>query len=333
MTIEKLEKKVYPLKEISKINEIIDGMNLTGVFATTNESALVPSSGICTWTVVHNLNTTNVVCLLLINNAEISKNVTINNANSVTISFNSIETKEAGVCKVVVMTRGGLTGSDGSGVVNNSTISIIQGDVPKGSFTLNQAQDQTIDLVAGGSYNLPTASTTKLGGVKIDDKTIKIDNEVISAGVYPKAYFVSGVIVKAKTNATVSGFGSANITLYGSGLAEIKFTFKITAKDSTVDWIWGLNRDLMKNLNSQLPIITPMNHVGALLFYNNYKISDSWNGYGGLMEVDASDTAYWIPARLYTTSGTIGRYSASSLNTDTRIEGTAYGTYQVGTEG
>jgi len=38
------------------------------------------------------------------------------------------------------------------------------------------------DLASGSSYNLPTATTSALGGVKIDGSTITINNGVISAG-------------------------------------------------------------------------------------------------------------------------------------------------------
>ena len=45
--------------------------------------------------------------------------------------------------------------------VNNNTITITQGGVTKGSFTLNQSSDTTIDVDAGGGGggNLPTTST------------------------------------------------------------------------------------------------------------------------------------------------------------------------------
>lgn len=37
-----------------------------------------------------------------------------------------------------------------------------------------------VSLSSPGSYTLPTASTTQLGGVKVDGTTIRIDNQVIS---------------------------------------------------------------------------------------------------------------------------------------------------------
>ena len=60
----------------------------------------------------------------------------------------------------------------GKDPVNNATITLTQGGVTKGSFTVNQWQDQTIALdAAGSSY---TAGT----GIDIINNTISIDNTV-----------------------------------------------------------------------------------------------------------------------------------------------------------
>ena len=49
--------------------------------------------------------------------------------------------------------------------VNNSTVTIKQGGVDKGSFTLNQAEDATIELDAGGGSNIYATSSAISKGV------------------------------------------------------------------------------------------------------------------------------------------------------------------------
>lgn len=49
--------------------------------------------------------------------------------------------------------------------VNNSTVTIKQGDVDKGSFTLNQAEDATIELDAGGGSNMYATSSAISKGI------------------------------------------------------------------------------------------------------------------------------------------------------------------------
>ena len=60
----------------------------------------------------------------------------------------------------------------GKDPVNNGTITLTQGGVTKGSFTVNQWQDQTIALDAAGSNY--TAGT----GIDITNNEISIDNTV-----------------------------------------------------------------------------------------------------------------------------------------------------------
>lgn len=58
--------------------------------------------------------------------------------------------------------------------VNNSTITITQGGVSKGTFTLNQSSDSTIALDAGGGGSSYTAGT----GIDITNDVISVDSTV-----------------------------------------------------------------------------------------------------------------------------------------------------------
>lgn len=82
--------------------------------------AITPVQDIATWTVTHNLGSSNVICSLYDSNgAEILKNTTIDSANQVTITFNANVAVSAGDYKVVVLSDGGTSGGGGSIVVDD----------------------------------------------------------------------------------------------------------------------------------------------------------------------------------------------------------------------
>lgn len=69
--------------------------------------AITPIDNICTWTVNHNLGTTNVLCALYHGDIEIARNVLVNSANTITITFNSSVNVSAGDYTVTVLSAGG----------------------------------------------------------------------------------------------------------------------------------------------------------------------------------------------------------------------------------
>ena len=146
--IQRLPEIVYPLTQVNKVNEIVDVLNITKNSSYTEENpALTPVEGVATWTVTHNLGTENVNCSVFYNNSVIIVPTNVISENAITVTFNSTSNIPAETYRVIVMAEGSLAGSDGS------------------------------------SYTLPTASTTTLGGVKIDGSTITINDGVISSTV------------------------------------------------------------------------------------------------------------------------------------------------------
>ena len=146
MSIEKLPEVVYPLAQVGKINELVDAVNETvSSFYTATNPALTPVEGVVTWTVTHNLGTEQVHCSLYENDNLVVFDLNIISENQVSVSFMSDVNIEAGTHKILIS---GNEGSSGG----------------------------------GGSYTLPVASTSTLGGVKIDGTSITIDeNGVISS--------------------------------------------------------------------------------------------------------------------------------------------------------
>lgn len=184
MSITRLPEIVFPLTQVNKVNEIVDVLNdnLNMYFSSTNP-ALTPVEGVCTWTVTHNLGTENVNCSLYNGDNLVISNVSITSDNVVTINFNSLVNIPAETYKIVII-------SNGAGSSSGS-----------------------------GSYVLPTASTTTLGGVRIDGSSITINNGVISSTVdstlsdtstnpvqnkviYPSlnGFLPSGTIINVKTD-------------------------------------------------------------------------------------------------------------------------------------
>lgn len=148
MTVERLPEIVYPLTQVNKINEIVDVLNdnLNMYFTATNP-VLTPSQGVATWSVTHNLGTENVNCSLYNGDNLVISTITIVSENTITVSFNSTEAISADTYKIVIIANGAAASSGGG----------------------------------GEPYTLPVASTSVLGGVKIDGTTITIDaNGVIS---------------------------------------------------------------------------------------------------------------------------------------------------------
>lgn len=146
--IQNLTGSVQPLELVNKTNEIIDAVNdtLNMYYATTNP-VLTPTEGVATWTVTHNLNSEHVTYKLYLNGNEIVSNCTVTSANVITVSFYATTTVTAGSCMITVIANGAS------------------------------------DSPSGGTYTLPVASTTTLGGVKVDGTSITISDEVISANI------------------------------------------------------------------------------------------------------------------------------------------------------
>lgn len=85
---------------------------------TTTCPAITPVNDIATWTVTHNLGSTNVVCSLYDSNgAEILKNTNIDSANQVTLTFNANLDISVGEYKIVVL-AGGASSGGGSVIVD-----------------------------------------------------------------------------------------------------------------------------------------------------------------------------------------------------------------------
>ena len=118
-----------------------------------------------------------------------------------------------------------------------------------------------------------------------------------------------GQIVKS-SNTTVAAIGSATVNLSGN-LAEIDFSFKGTVGGGTSDdFDWGLSVDQLRLLNPNIPNLKP---VQGGNFFCTQSNQSELVGYGAIMSPTVPSFKYWLPARIYTTSGDVGGWPSSNL--------------------
>ena len=136
-----------------------------------------------------------------------------------------------------------------------------------------------------------------------------------------KVFRGSGQLVKSDTtNVAAIGFATVNISY---NLAEIDFSFKVTAtSSSSSDFAWGLSVDKLREAIPELPNLKP---IQGGFFYTNQSDYTDMIGYGSLMSETIPGYKYWIPTRIYTTSGDIGGWSSGSLKMGAFYFGKCYG--------
>jgi len=143
--------------------------------------------------------------------------------------------------------------------------------------------------------------------------------------VQSQTYECSGLLINSLAG-EILGYGRATVTLK-DGVAEIKFSARIHSNTMTSTFSWGLNRDLLRTLIPSLPQITPVNTNSNLLFFaaNGTALIDLM-GYGAMA---SGQNQFWIPARMYQTSGGTGVWGSDQFTVNSYITGTVYGTYTV----
>jgi hypothetical protein len=103
------------MTQVNKVNEIVDVLNESLNFYYTEENpALTPENGDCTWTVTHNLGTTNVTYSIYQDSVPIMAEVQVLSANTLTVKINSLLPVSEGTYKIVVMGGGSTEGDPGS---------------------------------------------------------------------------------------------------------------------------------------------------------------------------------------------------------------------------
>lgn len=224
----------------------------------------------------------------------------------------------------------------GAGNDNNSSGSITRFDASRSSSTYQdnapvqqRATQMYLYFYVGQFSQSATEQTAGLNSELFNGKADVDLNNLNSTGkakLGPTVYTVSGFLVN-QGSGDLAGYGTATVYLYKNGIAEVHFNVKITTTGTgSTSFACGINRDLLKNLNANIPTITPV--IGGSLTYcsTSGTIADDRMGYGGTLSAVGQ---FWEPARVYTTSGDVGGWPASNLVANQRLIGVCYGTYTV----
>lgn len=143
----------------------------------------------------------------------------------------------------------------------------------------------------------------------------------------PTVYVAKGLILNS-ANTALAGTGIALVKLYQNGQAFIDFYLRITNNSgSNTDFSWGINRDLLINANSNIPQITPTGGICTYEYGTSWGVTYySLTEYGGTL---SANSQFWLPGRVYTTSGSTGAWPSSQMSSEVNIaiRGTGYGTY------
>lgn len=167
------------------------------------------------------------------------------------------------------------------------------------------------------------------GNVTIEGE---ISSPTISSLKQKRNYVVKGGFFNPGGGGSVVGNGVATISISPNGTARIDYSLKIT-KDGTLsnNLYYGINRDLLKILNSDIPTITPISGGKAIVYNSDGTLNTNLNGMGMMHN---ARTQFWNLCRLYTvstddnniTTGTTGEWFETELKKDMYIIGTCYGT-------
>ena len=249
MTILKLPNIVYPLQHLDKTNEIIDVVNaqLNTSYSEQNP-ALTPVEGVATWTVTHNLGTEDVSCTVYQGDSEVLADITVTSANVVTIKMNSSSNIVAETYSVLVLAKGGLTGSGSSITVDSSLSTTSENPVQNKVITtvLNGKLDSNNFLPAGTTINVKLDGTGDFNNLPdaISYLTGKYSNGMVTVQLGDGVFEVSDTV-------SILGdrFNIPTLRIRGNGVD--KTTVKQTGDKTCFNLEWGQHDVYFQNLKIQ----------------------------------------------------------------------------------
>lgn len=149
--------------------------------------------------------------------------------------------------------------------------------------------------------------------------------DVVKDLIKETTYECSGFLINSYSD-KITGFGRATVTLR-DGIAKINFSARIQRSDTTDDFTWGLNSDLLHHLIPELPEITPISNNSQLQYFAaTGSVLIDLMGYSALAIPTGQ---FWTPSRMYLPEGSVGSWGSSNFSANSYITGTVYGTYTV----
>lgn len=161
--IQNLDRKaVKPLTLLNKTNEVIDAINEELNTSYTEQNPLLTSiDGVCTWTVTHNLGTTEISCTVYEGDNEVFAKVETTSENVVTITINSSSNIIKDTYSVLVLAKGGLGGSSSIAVdseFSSTSINPVQNRTLYPSLSKFIPKDTVITVKTDGTGDFTTLS-------------------------------------------------------------------------------------------------------------------------------------------------------------------------------
>lgn len=154
-------------------------------------------------------------------------------------------------------------------------------------------------------------------------------NIATSKNYIESVYYANGLLFNS-SNSSYTGYGTATVTLnYFTRIAKIDYHCQINSNTggSTTDFNHGLNRNLLINANSNIPIIYPIQGGTIHFIGTDGTHNSSMTEYGGIMAARGGE--FWTPARMYNidSPNNLGQWPTSQMYVGLKMFGTCYGTF------
>lgn len=134
--------------------------------------------------------------------------------------------------------------------VGNGTVTIRQAGTSKGSFTMNQSGDTTIELTDSDTkYTLPSATSSTLGGVKVTDSSAVTNSNGLALAATEKNASISGTLANQ-----ISTINNNLAVIGGVSVFTVPLSVKAVAGKET-EYV------LIDNIPSGTYIISALTHV------------------------------------------------------------------------
>lgn len=187
--------------------------------------------------------------------------------------------------------------------VGNGTVTIKQAGTSKGSFTMNQSGNTTIELTDNNTvYSLPTASSSTLGGVKTGSNitnssgTISLTKtNVVNALGYTPSYSGQNIFTDSSTNTVYGSYvsnGNVHLNHIESGSVKSSQNIKGTGGTTVTTNNYGNlvidSPSVQNNLTSTSTTNALSAYQGKLL---NDKINDIMGGTGSVYITSAKSVS------------------------------------------
>lgn len=222
-------KTVKPLTLLNKTNEIVDVINegLNSSYTETNPT-LTSTEGICVWTVTHNLNTEEVSCTVYEGDDEVFAKVEITSENVITITINSNSNIVADTYSVLILAKGGVSGSVNENITVDSELS---------ATSTNPVQNNIITAAINLQPFVECCGDLNCNNNVLSNYNNTTNYAIIPYEFYPngKTWEMVGSFITGEDNAELTIFSGMHNNIVALYIKRNKLGFSI-GSDSEFEW-------------------------------------------------------------------------------------------------